>query len=78
MRLTMLLVTLSTVLVLTGCQTTKRLALIDVSVVCAALRKGEPIQYLSADDIALVRQKFTTRGKDGQKMVKAIMKELGC
>ena len=78
MKRTLLPAMLSTVLILTGCQTTKRLALIDISVVCAALRKGEPIQYLSVEDIALVRQKFTTRGKDGQKMVKAIMKELGC
>ena len=78
MRLTMLLVTLLIAPVLTGCQTTKRLALVDLSVVCAALRKGEPIQYLSVEDIALVRQHFSAQGKNGQKMLKAIMKEMGC
>jgi len=68
---------LSTVLLLTGCQT-MTLSVAERSTVCAALRKSEPIQYLSDDDLRLVVGQFSRRGKDGQKMALAIMQELGC
>lgn len=63
-----------TLLILTGCQTMKH----SSSVVCEALHKGEPIQYLSKRDIQLVREHFSVEGRNGQKMVLAIMKELKC
>jgi hypothetical protein len=66
-------------LLLTACQTTKRSGPpVSLSTICAALQKGDPLKYLTDEDKALVRERFSREGKDGQKMNRAIMREIGC
>lgn len=63
--------------ILTACQTTK-LSDADRATICLALKRSDPLQYLSPEDRILVREQFSARGRDGQKMATAIYRAVGC
>lgn len=78
-KLTGLSVIALIVLTLTGCQTTKLSAPpVSLSTICAALKKGDPLEYLTDEDKRVARELFTREGKDALKMARAIRKELKC
>lgn len=51
---------------------------VSLATTCEALLRADALRYLSPEDKALVRERFSLAGKDGQKMNLAIRRELGC
>jgi uncharacterized protein YcfL len=71
-------VMLSSALLLTACQTTKRLAQVDRETICLALERADPLTGLTDEDKRIVRELFTREGKDALKMARALRKEIQC
>lgn len=75
-RPTLTLLILSSVLILTACQTTK--LSVNAKAVCAALERADTLPSLTDEERSVIASSFSRETKDRLKTPRAIMQELGC